>query len=155
LALRYNEVAGGLSCERVYSNLTGDSLMKLLLFTLCFIGLESVISPALFAQPFAGQSAGGPVVSPYLNLTTNNSNGVSNYFTLVLPQIQQQQQQQTIQRQQSQIGQLQRQERAAASFAGNRGSNPIQTPQIRSTGHVTTFNNYSHYYFYTPVRRQQ
>ena len=111
------------------------------------------LTSPLFAQPFAGQSAGSPLISPYLNLNSNNTNGVSNYFTLVLPQIQQQQQQQALQRQQSQISQLQRQERPTA-LAGNRAGNPIQTQLIRSTGHPTTFNNYSHYYDIRTGRRQ-
>ena len=99
-------------------------------------------TPAIAQPPFSGQTAGGPIVSPYLGLVSDqNFGGVSNYFTLVLPQIQAQQ---ALQRQQTQIGQLQRQTRATA-LAGNRGGSPIQSPQIRSTGHQTTFNNYSHF----------
>lgn len=116
-----------------------------------FFALALLLAPVAFAQPFAGQTAGGPVISPYLGLVNNdfNSGGVSNYFTLVLPQIQAQQ---ALQRQQAQIGQLQRQDRANA-LAGNRGIRPIQSPQIRSTGHPTSFNNYSHYYALQPGRR--
>lgn len=107
----------------------------------------------LLAQPFAGQSVPGPVVSPYLNLNNVSNNGISDYFTLVLPQLQQQQQQQALQRQQNQIGQLQQQQRAS-TLAGNRGGNPIQSPQIRSTGHPTSFNNFSHYYSIQQGRRK-
>lgn len=126
-------------------------MKKILLYVVGLLFALQFTLPA-FAQPFAGQTAGGPIVSPYLNLTNNNSNGVSDYFTLVLPQLQQQQQQQALQRQQFQIGQLQRAQ--AQTLAGTRGGNPIQAPQIRSTGHPTTFNNYSHYYSILPGRRQ-
>jgi hypothetical protein len=119
----------------------------------CLLGLTLLLltTPAVAQPPFTGQTAGGPVISPYLGLVGNDFNsGVSNYFTLVLPQIQAQQ---ALQRQQGQIGQLQRQERANV-LAGNRASNPIQSPQIRSTGHPTSFNNFSHYYAIQPGRRQ-
>jgi len=127
-------------------------MIKLLTIS-CFIGLAFLLlaTPAVAQPPFTGQTAGGPVVSPYLGLVGNDFNsGVSNYFTLVLPQIQAQQ---ALQRQQNQIGQLQRQERAT-TLAGNRATNPIQSPQIRSTGHPTSFNNYSHFYTIPPGRRQ-
>jgi hypothetical protein len=45
-----------------------------------------------------------PTVSPYLNLTTlNTGTGVSNYFTLVRPQVEEQQQMQMRQQQQANI----------------------------------------------------
>lgn len=123
--------------------------MKVSYFGFSFLLLATM---AVAQPPFTGQTAGGPVVSPYLGLVSGDvsGRGVSNYFTLVLPQIQAQQ---ALQRQQGQIGQLQRQERAT-SLAANRGSTPIQSPQIRSTGHPTAFNNFSHYYSIQPGRRQ-
>ena len=126
-------------------------MKKILLYAVGLLFAMQFSLP-VFAQPFAGQSVGGPIVSPYLNLNNVNTNGVSDYFTLVLPQLQQQQQQQALQRQQYQIGQLQRAQ--AQTLAGTRGGNPIQAPQIRSTGHTTSFNNYSHYYSLSPGRRQ-
>ncbi len=45
-----------------------------------------------------------PTVSPYLNLTTRDSSvGLSNYFTLVRPQVEAQQQQQAMRQQQAAI----------------------------------------------------
>jgi hypothetical protein len=126
--------------------------MTRLLFKICLLGFFLCFPLAIQAQPpFSGQSSAGPIVSPYLGLA-NNGNGnadVSNYFTIVLPQIRAQQE---FQRQQRQISQLQTQQRATP-LAGTRGGSPIQTPQIRSTGHQSFFNAYSHYYT-QPVRRQ-
>jgi hypothetical protein len=119
--------------------------MNHLVLKSCFLGSALLLfSGTAFAQPpFTGQTAGGPIISPYLGLVNNNNinNGVSSYFTLVLPQIQAQQ---ALQRQQTQIGQLQRQTRATA-LAGTRGGTPIASPQIRATGHTTSFNNFSHF----------
>ncbi len=123
-------------------------------FKSCLFALALLLfATSAFAQPpFTGQTTARPVVSPYLNLVNiaPGNNGVSNYFTQVLPQIQQQQ---DLQRQQSQIGLLQQQNRAT-ELAGSRAKNPIQAPQIRSTGHPTSFNNYSHYYTFQSSRRQ-
>lgn len=116
-------------------------------FFLLAIVLLLWMSPAWAQPPFTGQYTPGPVISPYLGLVNDGS--VSNYFTLFLPQIQAQQ---ALRQQQGQIGQLQRQERANAQ-AGNRATNPIQSPQIRSTGHPTSFNNFSHFYQVPQGRR--
>ena len=74
-------------------------------------------------------------MSPYLNLLNNNTSGVTNYQSLVRPLVQQGN---AINRQGSDLNRLQQQvssQRSAAS--GYTGS---------STGHVTLFMNYSHYY---------
>jgi len=112
-----------------------------------------ILATTVEAQPpFTGQSAPGPILSPYLGLTGGGlgNSDVSNYFTLVLPQIRAQQE---LQRQQGQISQIQNQQKLAP-YAGTRAGSPIQSPQIRSTGHTTFFNNYSHFYTLQPGRRQ-
>jgi hypothetical protein len=130
-------------------------MIRLRVNSVFLLGLVLLIfaSTAKAQPPFTGQTAGGPIISPYLGLTNGGFAGggdVSNYFTLVLPQIRAQQE---FQRQQGQISQLQNQQKLAP-FAGNRAGSPIQSPQIRSTGHPTFFNNYSHYYTLQPGRRQ-
>src|SRR5262245_8030473 len=75
----------------------------------------------------------GPTVSPYLNLLQTNSQGLSNYQSLVKPMIDQQN---TLQRQGNSIQRLQQQ-------VGSAGSAPGAT---RGTGHATRFGNLSHYY---------
>lgn len=125
-----------------------DKIFKKFALGLLFWGFAQVA----YAQPFAGQST-RPVLSPYLGLSGNGIgfDGISNYFTIVQPQIQAQE---ALQRQQSQIGSLQRQARAAAATASNRNPNPIQQQQIRGTGHGSTFNSYSHFYTIREGRRQ-
>jgi len=85
-----------------------------------------------------------PTVSPYLNLFRDDGRGaVSNYQTLVRPQLEQielmqQQTRQTrsLQRLNRQVQQLQQQ--AAFPISGS--------TQIRATGHTTQFMNLSHFY---------
>lgn len=119
----------------------------------CLLGL-TVISLAVTAwaqPPFTGQSTSRPTLSPYLGFGGNTgfNTDLSNYFTIVLPQIRAQQE---LQRQQGQISQLQRQQ-SITPYAGSRSPGPIQSPTIRSTGHTTFFNNYSHYYTIQQGRR--
>ncbi len=125
-----------------------------LLVKCSFVGmiLLILVTSAEAQPPFTGQSAPSPILSPYLGLTGGGLGNadVSNYFTLVLPQIRAQQE---LQRQQGQISQLQNQQKLAP-YAGTRAGSPIQSPQIRSTGHTTFFNNYSHFYTLQPGRRQ-
>jgi hypothetical protein len=93
--------------------------------------------------PFSDPSGIRPSVSPYLNLLRNTGGGVSNYHTLVRPQIQARE---TLVRQQAQINQIQRQ-----AQRGLPGGVPVRGSQeIRGTGHETAYMNYLHYY---PVRR--
>jgi hypothetical protein len=105
----------------------------------------AVISPraALAQLPFSDVSTIRPAVSPYLNLLRNTGGGVSNYHTLVRPQIQARE---TVLRQQAQINQIQRQ-----AQRGQPGGVPVRGSQeIRGTGHETAYMNYLHYY---PARR--
>jgi hypothetical protein len=136
-------------------SLTSEAMMfKLLLKRCLLLLLLLIITGQAEAQPpFTGQLAPQPVISPYLGLSGGGLGNFdnSNYFTIVLPQIRAQQE---LQRQQGQISQLQRTQQRQTPFAGNRAGSPIQSPQIRNTGHTTFFNNYSHYYNLTPGRRQ-
>ena len=93
--------------------------------------------------PFSNALPNRPTVSPYLNLLSTNNPGVSNYLTLVRPQLQQRDE---MIRQQAQIRQIQRQVER-----GQPGGVPVRGSQeIRGTGHETGFMNYLHYY---PTRR--
>ena len=64
-----------------------------------------------------------PTVSPYLNLTSRSSNGMSNYHTMVRPQLDQEQvnvrRQQQASRQQQELGQIQSQFRQSQSQAAS------------------------------------
>ena len=93
-------------------------------------------------------------VSPYLNLTNNNSNNNSaataflNYQLLVKPQLEQRK----LNRQSAAaLHQLQQQKQQArpSRYQPTAESNP----RLRSTGHVATRGNYSHYY--PGLNRQQ
>lgn len=81
-----------------------------------------------------------PTVSPFLNLDRDDRNGVSNYFTLVRPQLRQQ----SINRQQSL--RLEGLQREVGAIESSVGFNPYGSDQIRSTGHAATFLDTSHYY---------
>jgi hypothetical protein len=93
--------------------------------------------------PFANVQP-SPTVSPYLNLTNQAVNGHPAYQTLVQPILQQQQQ---AAQQQAQISKLQRQQ---SHFGAARGLTAPSTrgisSEIRGTGHVTAFMDYSHFY---------
>jgi hypothetical protein len=90
--------------------------------------------------PFSNAIPNRPTISPYLNLVTgSNNNGISNYLTLVRPQIEARDQ---LIRQQAQINQVQRQVQR-----GQPGGVPVRGSQeIRGTGHETAYMNYLHYY---------
>jgi hypothetical protein len=75
-----------------------------------------------------------PSVSPYLNLINNNDPNLTNYQSLVRPQINQQR---VNSQQSAQINRLE----AKPPTSGNAGSE-----SLRSTGHQATWKNYSHYY---------
>lgn len=98
-------------------------------------------APVTAQPPFANSGPTAPRLSPYLNLLNQNTPGVSNYFTLVKPQLDAQRQ---FRSQQQQISQLQR--------SRNTGISPRGSNDIRATGHDTTYMNYSHYYQF-PGRR--
>lgn len=110
------------------------------------LGLGLLLTGASETQaqlPFSNLPPPRPTVSPYLNLLGQQSPGVSNYFTLVRPQIDQRNEQL---RQQREIQQLQRQ-----SLTQRTGGVPVSgSREIRGTGHESVFMNYSHYY---PQRR--
>jgi hypothetical protein len=118
------------------------TLRAVTILALCSFG---AMSPTLAeAQlPFSDISAIRPSVSPYLNLLRSTGGGVSNYHSLVRPQIQARE---TMLRQQAQINQVQRQ-----AQRGQPGGVPVRGSQeIRGTGHETAYMNYLHYY---PSRR--
>jgi hypothetical protein len=112
---------------------------------LCFLG--AMAPDAVQSQtPFSDINTGvlRPSVSPYLNLTNQRNSGISNYFTLVRPQIQARE---ALVRQQAQISQVQRQVQR-----GQPGGVPVRgSPEIRGTGHETAFFNHLH--FFPPPRR--
>ena len=85
-----------------------------------------------------------PTVSPYLNLLNRNTgSGLPAYQTLVQPILQQQQQAAI---QQTQISRLQKQQSALAAGGGLTAPARGVSSEIRGTGHVTAFMDYSHYY---------
>jgi hypothetical protein len=91
--------------------------------------------------PFSDIPPSRPTVSPYLNLLQRQGQGLPNYQTLVKPALQTRQE---MLQQQTQIQQLQRQTRQLTqrSEAASRGI----SREIRGTGHVTTFMEFSHFY---------
>jgi hypothetical protein len=122
------------------------SMMKgLAILGLCIVGQAMAPAAAEAQLPFSDINTGvlRPSVSPYLNLTNSNNRNISNYFTLVRPQIQARE---ALMRQQAQISQVQRQ-----AQRGQAGGVPVRGSQeIRGTGHETAYMNYLHYY---PARR--
>ena len=108
------------------------------IFVVCAIGAMAP-SAASAQLPFSDMPSIRPSVSPYLNLLRNSGGGVSNYYTLVRPQIQARE---ALMRQQAQINQVQRQVQR-----GQPGGVPVRGSQeIRGTGHETAYMNYLHYY---------
>jgi len=104
---------------------------------LMIAGLAIVLmSPSLASAQYrssVSDNPNGPTVSPYLNLLNNNNNiGLPAYQTLVKPLVEQQN---AIQRQGNSIQRLQQQ----VGPGGTRGGGG-------TTGHMTYFMNYSHYY---------
>ena len=113
-----------------------------LCLTLAAIGVLAISQPSQAQQlPFSNIQQ-TPTVSPYLNLTRNNS-GPATYQSLVQPIVQQQQQSAL---QQGQINRLQNQTSALSKGAGL--ANPARgaSSAIRGTGHVTAFMDTSHYF---------
>jgi hypothetical protein len=100
------------------------------------VGLGSVLlATDAFAQaPRRPMPSSRPTVSPYLNLLNNNNPNVTNYQSLVRPQVNQAR---VNSNQAAQISRLQ----ARPPKSGNAGNE-----SLRSTGHQATWNNYSHYY---------
>lgn len=93
--------------------------------------------PTRNKRPFEDMNLARPAVSPYLNLLNSQSTGITNYQTLVKPQVQQLA---TARRQGAQINQLQKQV-AARPTSGTQGSE-----SLRPTGHHSTYQNFSHFY---------
>lgn len=127
-------------------------MIKKLLIATFFGGWLTASGGVCFAQgPDFGPVNDRPAVSPYLNLLDlgYSMSGLSPYNTLVQPLIQQRD---ATNQQQAQISQLQRSQRAAASYGGLRGTGTA----VHATGHTTRFLNYSHYYTMqnrrTPIR---
>jgi LmbE family N-acetylglucosaminyl deacetylase len=113
-------------------------------FSLATAALFACFSaPASAQPPFQNIGPSQPVISPYLQLLNQQTPGVSNYFTLVRPQLEQRA---SLQRQQDQIRALQKQQLARQGFSPQGNNN------IRATGHETTFMFYSHF-FQFPARR--
>jgi hypothetical protein len=116
-------------------------LSRAVLFAVATFALLAAPGSAL-AQYQGGLYSGrsdnpnGPTVSPYLNLLQNNNqlNGIPNYQSLVKPLIEQRD---ASQRQGNSLQRLQQQVNSqGASGAGGQ----------RSTGHHTSFMNFSHFY---------
>jgi hypothetical protein len=112
-------------------------------------------------SPLAAQGRPGqytpsrPTVSPYLNLLRRDAGPVTNYYTQVRPQQQQQtinQQQQAINLQQESL--LQTQQQGLRTVQN--GLLQIREPQANPTGTGGGFMNFSHFYSFqrsAPVRR--
>jgi flagellar basal body-associated protein FliL len=98
-------------------------------------------------QPFSNIQQ-SPTVSPYLNLLNRNNTGLPNYQTLVRPAIDQQEQ--NVQQQQ-QIQKLQHQQKSLISNSERGLAQRGISNEIRGTGHVTVFMDYSHYYARAPA----
>jgi len=115
------------------------TLIRLALLTGC-LALAAINRAEAQGYSGYGDTYARPTVSPYLNLLRGSGEGnLPNYYTLVRPQLQARaaafQQQQSIQNLQRQINSLPRRDR----ISGVSG-------EIRTTGHPTVFQNYSHYY---------
>jgi hypothetical protein len=122
--------------------------MRLILLTLGLVAIAELAATEVHGQgaqpPFSNLPPSRPVVSPYLQLLNQQTPGVSNYFTLVKPQIEARRE---LVQQQYQIDrlahQVNRQRPAGLPVQGSK--------EIRGTGHETVYMNYLHYY---PIRRQ-
>ncbi|MDX1965158.1 MAG: hypothetical protein SFX18_18585 [Pirellulales bacterium] len=115
-----------------FFRLLGSSILAVVI-------LGNMATLASAQKPFSNVTPQRPQLSPYLNLLNQNVPGVSNYFTLVRPQLDQQA---NLRRQEDQIRQLQRAQQVNnRSPLSARGSN-----DIRATGHDTQFMYFSHYF---------
>ncbi|MGC4006118.1 MAG: hypothetical protein QM811_24560 [Pirellulales bacterium] len=124
--------------------------MKLVIVRLLGVcAIAFVTAVAAQAQPFTGTYR-PPQISPYLNIIGTNQQGVSNYFTQVLPQLQNQQ---SFQRQQAQLNRIQQDQNTLNNRPAATGTNPQGNPEIRATGHPTSYMTYSHYYQLAPAGR--
>jgi hypothetical protein len=100
---------------------------------LAVVALAAFSAQQAHAQRYQGSSDNpiGPTVSPYLNLLSSDSFGITNYQSLVRPLVQQGN---AINRQGGAINRLQQQMSAPRGGYGG------------ATGHATFFMNYSHFY---------
>jgi hypothetical protein len=118
--------------------------MKRILLTLGLALIAGVAASEAQGQgqgqlPFSNLPPSRPVVSPYLQLLNQQTPGISNYFTLVKPQIEARRE---LTRQQLELDRLQHQVNRARP-AGL----PVQgSKEIRGTGHETVFMNTLHFY---------
>jgi uncharacterized lipoprotein len=112
-------------------------------FALLVTGILAACRSATAQQPFSNVQA-SPTTSPYLTLTNRNgqSNGFAAYQSYVLPQIQQQQ---VNAQQQQQLQHLQQQQQKSLTGGIGQSERGISS-QIRGTGHITAFMDYSHYF---------
>jgi hypothetical protein len=98
------------------------------------IGSSLFAADAMAQAPRRPVPSSRPTVSPYLNLLNNNNPNVTNYQSLVRPQVNQAR---VNSNQAAQINRLQ----AKKPSSGNAGNE-----SLRSTGHQATWNYYSHFY---------
>jgi hypothetical protein len=121
--------------------------MRRVLLTIGLLTVAGVAATEAQGQgqpPFSNLPPSRPTVSPYLQLLNQETPGISNYFTLVRPQIEARRE---LTRQQLEIDRLQHQVNRARP-AGL----PVQgSKEIRGTGHETVFMNTLHFF---PQRRQ-
>src|SRR5690242_2932981 len=112
---------------------------------ICFVLIvaAALISchPAAAQQPFSNVQS-SPTTSPYLTLTNQrgSANGFAAYQNYVVPQLQQQQ---VNAQQQQQIQHLQQQQQKSLTGGIGQAQRGISS-QIRGTGHITAFMDYSH-----------
>jgi hypothetical protein len=114
------------------------------------IGATVALMPLFaHAQTRSGQyTPARPTVSPYLNLLRQGAGPVTNYYTQVRPQQQQQainQQQQAINLQQQSLMQTQQQGLRTVQ----EGLLQVREPQVNPTGTGGGFMNYSHFYSFS------
>jgi hypothetical protein len=130
--------------------------MRIATFSLIFVAVALFSPLTVRAQNRSGQyTPSRPTVSPYLNLLRRDAGPVTNYYTQVRPQQQQQvinQQQQTINLQQQSL--LQTQQQGLRSV--QESVLQIRQPQANPTGTGGGFMNFSHFYSFPrsgPIRR--
>jgi hypothetical protein len=127
------------------------------------ISTSSLILAAVALSPLIAGAQGRPqrytpsrpTVSPYVNLLRRDAGPVTNYYTLVRPQQQQQainQQQQSVNLQQQSLLQTQQQGLRTVQ----EGLLQIRQPAVNPTGTGGGFMNFSHFYSFGgagPIRR--
>jgi hypothetical protein len=130
--------------------------MRIATLSLIF-GAAVALSPlVLHAQGRSGQyTPAKPTISPYLNLLRRDGAPVTNYYTQVRPQQQQQainQQQRAVNLQQESLLQTQQQGLRTVQESLLQ----VRQPQTNPTGTGGGFMNFSHFYSYSrpgPFRR--